>query len=108
MGQILTGIGFVLFGLIVGGVGVATAGVGIGVPMIPIGIYLIYYGLYQKKNAHTKRIPYWKTKQGKLVSGILLIFIGAALTTVIIGIPIMGYGVFMIYKALSSNSLGGE
>jgi hypothetical protein len=41
MGQFLTGIGFLAFGLLIGGVGVATAGIGIGIPMIPIGIYLV-------------------------------------------------------------------
>jgi len=49
MKQILVGMAFIAFGIIIGGVGIATAGIGIGIPMIPIGIYLVIRGFHSLK-----------------------------------------------------------
>jgi len=90
MGQLLTGIGIILFGLVIGGVGVATAGIGIGIPMIPIGAYLAYRGgrtLYLRKR--TADVPtFERTRFGGVLFGILLVLIGIATSALLIGIPI--------------------
>lgn len=96
------GIGFILFGLLVGGVGVATAGFGIGIPMIPIGIYLVWRGFARKKIENEREDPFAveKSSGGKVGLGIILILVGIATSALIIGIPILLYGIYMIYTAV--------
>jgi hypothetical protein len=113
MNHLILGIGVVLFGLIIGGVSVATAGIGIGIPMIPLGIYLTYRGWriykYEKKNRDspeentTPLEPLEKTKIGKVGIGILLILVGVGTSAMIIGIPILIFGVWLIYKAYENE-----
>ena len=74
--QILLGFGFVLFCLIIGGVGLVTAGVGIGIPMIPLGIYLMIRGYYKVKT--NSKLIFEKTSNGKILLGILLFLLGLA------------------------------
>jgi ABC-type phosphate transport system permease subunit len=96
------GIGIILFGVLIGGVGVATAGVGNGIPMIPLGIYLIWRGIYRKKinkdllNPEPYKVE--KTPLGKILFGILISTFGLAFSAIIIGIPILLYGIFLIYS----------
>lgn len=96
------GISFILFGIIVGGVGVVSAGVGVGVPMIPIGIYLIWRGLYRIKLSkgviNAEKYVVEKTPLGKFFLGILLTIIGLAFSAILIGVPIVIYGVYLIYS----------
>ena len=96
------GIGFILFGIFVGGVGVATAGFGIGIPMIPIGIYLVWRGFARKKIENEREDPFAveKSSGGKVGLGIILILVGIATSALIIGIPILLYGIYMIYTAV--------
>jgi hypothetical protein len=96
------GIGFILFGIFVGGVGVATAGFGIGIPMIPIGIYLVWRGFARKKIENEREDPFAveKSSGGKVGLGIILILVGLATSALIIGIPILLYGIYMIYAAV--------
>jgi len=99
------GIGFIIFGLLIGGVGVATAGVGIGIPVIPIGVYLVWRGFSRKKFTDNRSDPFWfeKSSKGKIGIGILLIIIGIATSALVIGIPIALYGAYLIYTALKSS-----
>lgn len=99
------GIGFIIFGVVVGGVGVATAGFGIGIPMIPIGIYLVWRGFARKKIENTKEDPFAveKSSGGKIGLGVILILIGLATSALLIGIPILLYGVYLIYKGSTSK-----
>ncbi|WP_143075553.1 hypothetical protein [Desulfomicrobium apsheronum] len=101
------GIGFIIFGLFIGGVGVATAGVGIGIPVIPIGIYLVWRGFSRKRLTGNQNDPFVfeKSSQGKIGIGILLIIIGIATSALVIGIPIALYGVYLIYTALKASKL---
>lgn len=96
------GIGFILFGIFVGGVGVATAGFGIGIPMIPIGIYLLWRGFARKKIENEREDPFAveKSSGGKVGLGIILILVGIATSALFIGIPILLYGIYMIYTAV--------
>ena len=113
MNHLILGIVVVLFGLIIGGVGVATAGIGIGIPMIPLGIYLTYRGWriynHEKKNRDSPEVnptplePLEKTKIGKVGIGILLILVGVGTSAMIIGIPILIFGVWLIYKAYENE-----
>jgi len=52
------GVGFIVFGLLIGGVGVATAGIGTAIPIIPIGIYLVWRGLARKKLVKQTEDPF--------------------------------------------------
>jgi len=99
------GIGFVLFGLLVGGVGVATAGFGIGIPMIPIGIYLIWRGFARRKIENAPQDPFAveKSSGGKIGVGIILVLLGLATSALIVGIPILLYGAFLIYQGSTSK-----
>ena len=99
------GIGFILFGIFIGGVGVATAGFGLSIPMIPIGIYLVWRGFARNKikNSTGDAFSVEKSFGGKTGLGILLIIVGLATSTLIIGIPILSYGIYMIYKAVKSK-----
>ena len=112
MNHLILGIGVLLFGLIIGGVGVATAGIGIGIPMIPLGIYLTYRGwrIYKYEKdippdvVNPKPLkPLEKTKIGKIGIGILLILVGAGTSAMIIGIPILIFGIWFIYKAYENE-----
>ena len=98
MGQILTGVGIILFGLAIGGVGVATAGIGIGIPMLPLGAYLAYRGgrtLYLRKRVAD--VPtFERTQLGAILFGILLVLIGAATSAMLVGIPTILAGVALI------------
>lgn len=106
MKQLLSGIGFILFGVFIGGIGVATAGIGIGIPMIPIGIYLIFRGIFysaQDKVVETSneltekdKKSFESTKFGRLSLGIILILVGVATSALLIGIPIGIVGVVLI------------
>lgn len=99
------GISFILFGIFVGGVGVATAGIGIGIPIIPIGIYLVWRGFARKKIDHEREDPFAveKSSAGKVGLGIILILVGIATSALIIGIPILLYGIYMIFTAVKSK-----
>ena len=109
--NLLIGIGVLLFGLVVGGAGIASAGLGIGIPMIPLGIYLTYRGwrIYKHERnqkddpSHAETLePLEKTKIGKIGLGILLILIGIGTSAMIIGIPILLVGVWLIYNAFKN------
>lgn len=99
------GVGFIAFGLIIGGVGVATAGVGVGIPIIPIGVYLIWRGFARKKLVTQKADPFAveKSSSGKIGLGIILVLVGLATSALIIGIPILIYGAYLIFTAFRSN-----
>jgi hypothetical protein len=99
------GVGFILFGIFVGGVGVATAGFGIGIPMIPIGIYLVWRGYARKKLEGKPKDPFApeKSPRGKIGLGIILILIGIGTSAFIVGIPILLYGAYLIFAAIRSS-----
>ena len=99
------GIGFILFGIFVGGVGVATAGFGIGIPIIPIGIYLVWRGFARKKIEHNTKDPFAveKSSGGNFGVGIILVLVGLATSALIVGIPILLYGVYLIWKGSTSK-----
>jgi hypothetical protein len=102
--QIKIGIAFIIFGVLIGGTGLASAGVGMSIPMIPIGIYLIVRGYkddehnkeQEKTTTHIKKITFEKTKLGKILLGILLIIIGIGTSSLIVGIPLSIYGLYLI------------
>ena len=110
MNHLVIGIVTLLFGIAIGGVGVASAGVGIGIPMIPLGIYLTYRGWriynHDKEQENSDIInpmplePLEKTKKGKLGLGILFILVGAGTSAMIIGVPILAYGIWIIYDGV--------
>jgi hypothetical protein len=102
------GVGFILFGIFVGGVGVATAGFGIGIPMIPIGVYLVWRGFARKKieDRSTEAFAVEKSPAGKIGIGIILILVGLATSAFIVGIPILLYGVYLIFTSIKSNQAG--
>jgi hypothetical protein len=112
MGQFVTGILFIVFGLIIGGVGVATAGVGIGIPMIPLGIYMLFRGAHTLKNekemeeieVYTKQESFETTTFGKFALGIILILIGIATSALLIGIPLIIFGIISIVFAFKSKT----
>jgi hypothetical protein len=105
MGQLLTGIGIILFGLIICGVGLATAGVGIGIPMIPLGGYIVIRGgrkLYlDKRISHSPAFE--RTRSGRFLFGILLVMIGVATSALVIGIPVAVVGVGLVVSSLWSK-----
>lgn len=102
--QMKIGIGFIMFGIFIGGTGLASAGVGIAIPMIPIGIYLIVRGYQSNKKIEEQDENYTKvkedkfedTKLGKILLGILLIIVGIGTSALYIGIPIGLYGLYLI------------
>jgi hypothetical protein len=99
MKQTIVGIVFILFGLFIGGVGIASAGIGIGIPMIPFGIYLIAKGIgsfYKKQVNSSIYLKY--THFEKVLLGLLLIIIGFSTSLLIIGIPIIAVGVYLIWR----------
>lgn len=99
------GIGFILFGIFVGGIGLATAGIGIGIPIIPIGIYLVWRGFARKKieNQNAEAFAVEKSPTGKIGIGIILILIGLATSAFIVGIPVLLYGAYLIFTTIRSN-----
>ena len=110
--NLIIGLGVLFFGIVVGGVGIASAGVGIGLPMIPLGIYLSYRGwrIYKyKKNQELGVVsnqplkPLEKTKIGKIGLGILFILIGIGTSAMIVGIPILFVGIWLIYEAFKKQ-----
>jgi len=104
MGQIITGIVFIIFGLIIGGVGLASAGVGIGVPMIPLGIYIVLRGLRALNNENKGDFDFEKTPIGKIALGILL-FVIAANTggSAIITFILIGAGIYFLYDGIKGD-----
>ncbi len=105
MGQLLTGLGIILFGLTIGGVGLATAGVGIGIPMIPLGCYIAIRGsrqLYLDKGVSHSPV-FERTRSGRLLLGILLVMIGIATSALVIGIPVALVGFGLIVSSLWSR-----
>lgn len=114
MNQLMVGIAIMAFGIIVGGVGVATAGIGIGIPVFPIGIYVAYRGFriyqhqkQQEESGVTDFIPLEpleKTKIGKVGLGVLLILVGIGTSAMLIGLPIMAGGGWLIYSAYFKKS----
>ena len=98
-----------VFGIFIGGVGVASAGIGIGIPMIPLGIYLTYRGWRIFKHEEALQDsgilnpaplePLEKTRIGKVGIGILLILVGIGTSVFLIGVPILLWGVWFIYRA---------
>lgn len=100
------GVGFIMFGLVVGGAGVATAGVGIGIPIIPIGIYLVWRGFERTKRRDKGDDPFSveKSPNGKIGIGILLVLVGVATSAWIIGVPILIYGIYLIYSAIRAKT----
>jgi hypothetical protein len=104
MKQLWIGIVIVAFGLLVGGVGVATAGIGIGVPVIPIGLYIAYRGWrdlqHQRMNDNSLPLELFeRTQVGKLSLGVIIFLVGVGTSELIIGIPIIVYSIWHIYKA---------
>lgn len=107
------GVSILLFGVLIGGVGVASAGVGIGIPMIPLGMYMTYRGWriykYAKEQQNGAVInlvplePLEQTKRGKIYIGFILILVGIGTSALFIGLPIMAYGSWMIYKELKAK-----
>jgi len=95
------GIGLIVFGVLIGGIGVATAGIGIGIPVIPIGIYLIWRGINRENNKYFQKdtLEFERSPKGKLGIGIILILIGIGTSAWLIGIPIMIWGAWFIYRA---------
>lgn len=111
MGQLVTGILMIVFGLIVGGAGIATAGIGIGIPMIPLGIYILIRGgrtlahesEIEEKETYIKQEAFESTTFGKFAFGIILILIGIATSALIIGIPVIIVGVVLIISSFKSK-----
>ena len=105
MGQIITGIAIIIFGLVVGGVGLATAGFGIWIPMIPLGLYIIFRG-YRQTKGEKGDFAFEKTPTGKICLAILLIAIGTG------GSALIMYGLYAIsaylfYNVFSKNKGDG-
>ncbi|MGB0184310.1 MAG: hypothetical protein ACPF9Q_02675, partial [Opitutales bacterium] len=67
-----------------------------------IGIYLVWRGFARKKIENEREDPFAveKSSGGKVGLGIILILLGVATSALIIGIPILLYGIYMIYMAL--------
>lgn len=113
MGQLLTGIAMLIFGLTVGGVGVASAGIGIGIPMIPLGAYIACRGwrIYnhdkqEEEGTNTAPLkPFERTRVGQLCLGFILILIGAGTSAALIGLPILAFGMFLIYCGIFSKQI---
>ena len=111
MGQFVTGILLILFGLFVGGAGIATAGVGIGIPMIPLGIYILIRGgrtLFHErkmegKKTYIKQNTFETTPFGRFAFGIILILIGIATSVFAIGIPVAIVGAILIVSSFKSK-----
>jgi len=111
MNQVVTGILFAIFGLLVGGIGVASAGFGVGIPMIPLGIYLIVRGFrafsHQKEMEETSvyepQRPFEGTRFGRFLLGILLILFGIATSALLVGIPVIIAGVILIASGFRSG-----
>ena len=111
MGQLITGILLIVFGLVVGGAGIATAGIGIGIPMIPLGIYILIRGgrtllhesKMEEKGTYIKQEAFESTAFGKFAFGIILILIGIATSALIIGIPVIIVGVVLIISSFKSK-----
>jgi hypothetical protein len=114
VGQLLTGLGILSFGIFVGGVGLASAGIGIGIPMIPLGIYITYRGWRIFKHEKDKETadeidltplePFEKTKTGKVGLGIILILVGLGTSALFIGIPILFIGIGLLIHALKDDA----
>lgn len=114
MNQLIIGILILIFGIVVGGVGIASAGVGIGIPMIPLGIYISIRGYraikYEREQRFSNVInpmpltPFEKTRLGKVGLGSLLILLGVGTSALLIGIPLIAYGVWTIYCAFFKTS----
>lgn len=111
--QFCIGIGFILFGLLVGGVGLASAGVGIGIPMIPIGAYIAFRGgriiqneKINQSRSEPERLPlkvFERTKTGKTGLGIILLLVGVGTSAFLIGIPIAIVGLWLLYSVWGSE-----
>jgi hypothetical protein len=90
MGLFITGIILILFGIIVG--------------MISIGIYLVIRGTLVSKErkaqdnsaTYIKHKRFESTRKGKLFLGIFLLIIGIITSTIIIGIPLVLIGGYLI------------
>lgn len=116
MFHLVLGICIVLFGIIIGGVGIATAGIGIGIPMFPLGVYMTWRGWRIYKHAKNQEdgiekeafIPLEKTSRGKVFIGFLLILVGIGTSAIIIGVPIIIYGAWMIYAEMRACKLSKE
>lgn len=113
--HLVIGIGILMFGLLIGGVGLASAGIGIGIPMVPLGAYMTYRGWRIYKHGEDLKdsdvinpeplVPLENTNIGKVALGILLILIGLGTSTMLIGIPILLLGLWIIYKAIKLHNL---
>lgn len=109
MSQLFVGFGILIFGIFIGSVGLASAGVGVGIPMIPLGIYVFYRGFrmvqHEKLKEQSNEIDltplesFEKTKIGRTGLGALLVLIGIGTSALIIGIPIILIGLWLIYLA---------
>lgn len=114
MKQFILGLATLVLGLLIGGVGIATAGIGVGIPLVPVGMYLIYEGW--RKFSHEEEsklkkpeqiealVPFHQTRAGKCLIGIFLVVVGAGASAFIIGIPIAGWGLWLIYDATLRGS----
>lgn len=100
--EVLAGVGVVAFGIIVGGVGLATAGIGIGIPVIPIGIYIAVRGFSRARNAslRTSTMAFERSRLGRIGIGVVLIFVGCATSALLIGLPIIGLGGWLIFQGV--------
>ena len=110
MGQIVTGIVIILFGVFIGNAGLASAGGGMRIPMIPLGIYIVLRGFRALNNENKGDFDFEKTPFGKIALGILLIIfafgVGGSteLFLVLIGVAI--YFLYNGVKRIKTDSEG--
>lgn len=111
--SLVVGIGILVFGFLIGGVGLASAGVGIGIPMIPLGGYIALRGwriykhgekLKDSSVAAEPLEPFEGTSIGKIALGILLILVGFGTSALLVGIPILLLGAWLVFKGIKSSS----
>ena len=87
------GIGIIVFGIFVDGV---------GIPVIPLGIYFVWRGYVRQNNSrlNSETFAVEKSPSGKIGVGVLLILVGVDTSTLIIGIPILLYGLYLIVQGI--------
>ena len=104
MKQIYIGIGFIVFGILVGNMGLTSAGVGVALPMIPLGIYLIVRGI-KNKDSYTKEFSFERTPLGKISLAIILIIVAFSVGgSFLISLVLFASALYLIYNVFKNKN----
>lgn len=125
--DLIISIVFIVLGLYIGSIGLVAAGYGIVIPLIPIGLYFLirwfrnwicyksksldsvsFKGIkiYDKNNQPIPEVETFEfTKFGQICLGIMLLFVAIAGSALLISLPFIGIGAFLIYKGIYRNAL---